>query len=62
MVELVVLQSISYMAGAIGVCVAAIYNVMNIRMIQKKNKIETAILYGNLISDKDKVKAWRNFL
>jgi hypothetical protein len=30
MVELVFLQSISYMAGAVGVCVAAVYYVMNI--------------------------------
>jgi len=39
MVELVVLQSISYMAGALGVCIAAIYYVMNLRISQKNQEI-----------------------
>ena len=38
MVELVVLQSISYMAGALGVCVAAVYYVMNLRVQQTNMK------------------------
>lgn len=39
MVELVVLQSLSYMAGAIGVCIAAIYYIVNLREINKNRKI-----------------------
>jgi hypothetical protein len=62
MVNLALLQSVSYIAGAVGVCVAAFYYVMNLRMTQKRAKIDAAILYGNLITDKEKVKAWRSFL
>ena len=40
MVELVVLQSLSYMAGALGVCVAAIYYVMSIRNAEKARRRE----------------------
>jgi len=40
MVELVVLQSLSYMAGALGVCVAAVYYVMNIRNAEKARRRE----------------------
>jgi hypothetical protein len=39
MVDLVVLQSLSYMAGALGVCVAAAYYVMNLRMNQKNQEL-----------------------
>ncbi len=39
MVELVVLQSLSYMAGALGVCIAAIYYVINLREMNKNRKI-----------------------
>jgi flagellar biogenesis protein FliO len=38
MVELVVLQLLSYMAGALGVFVAAIYYVMTLRVQQTKMK------------------------
>jgi hypothetical protein len=38
MVELVVLQSLSYMAGALGVCMAALYYVMNLRVQQTNMK------------------------
>jgi hypothetical protein len=43
MVDIVLLQSVSYMAGAIGVCVAAIYYVMNLRLNQgiMKTSLET---------------------
>jgi hypothetical protein len=62
MVDLALLQSVSYIAGALGVCVATIYYVMNLRMTQKKAKVDAAILYGNLITDKNKVLEWRHFL
>jgi hypothetical protein len=35
MVDMVLLQQVSYIAGALGVCVAAIYYVMNLRISQK---------------------------
>jgi hypothetical protein len=38
MVDLALLQSVSYMAGALGVCVAAIYYVMNLRVQQTNMK------------------------
>jgi len=43
MVDLVVLQSLSYMAGALGVCVAAIYYVTTLRMSHKnlQQQLET---------------------
>jgi hypothetical protein len=34
MVDLPLLQSVSYIAGALGVCVAAVYYVMNLRAQQ----------------------------
>ena len=61
MVDLELLQSVSYIAGALGVCVAAIYYVMNLRMVQKKMAVDTAILYGNLITAKEPVNEWRHF-
>ena len=39
MVDLALLQSISYMAGALGVCVAAIYYVLNLRISQKNQEL-----------------------
>ena len=35
MVDLALLQSISYMAGAIGVCIAAIFYILNLRISQR---------------------------
>jgi hypothetical protein len=40
MVDIVLLQSLSYVAAAIGVCVAAVYYVMNLR-VQQENMWET---------------------
>jgi len=40
MVDLALLQSFSYIAGALGVCVAAVYYVMNLR-VQQENTRET---------------------
>jgi hypothetical protein len=43
MVDLALLQSVSYIAGALGVCVAAFYYVVNLRVQQMnmKNTLET---------------------
>jgi hypothetical protein len=52
MVDLALLQTVSYIAGAIGVCVAAIYYILNLRVQQTnmKNTLETrqAQLFMNL--------------
>jgi hypothetical protein len=39
MVDLALLQSVSYIAGALGVCVAASYYVMNLRITQKNQEL-----------------------
>jgi hypothetical protein len=39
MVDLALLQSVSYIAGALGVCVAATYYVMNLRIGQKNQEL-----------------------
>jgi hypothetical protein len=62
MVDIVVLQSASYVAAAIGVCVAAIYYVMNLQMTRRKLKVDNTIFYGNLLSNKEMVLQWRDVL
>jgi hypothetical protein len=42
LVDLALLQSVSYIAGALGVCVAAVYYVMTLR-VQQKNMRETIL-------------------
>jgi hypothetical protein len=39
MADLALLQSVSYIAGALGVCVAAAYYVMNLRLSQKNQEL-----------------------
>ena len=39
MVDLALLQSVSYIAGALGVCVAAIYYVMTLRISQRNQEV-----------------------
>ena len=39
MVDLALLQSVSYIAGALGVCVAAFYYVVNLRISQKNQEL-----------------------
>ena len=39
MVDLALLQSISYIAGALGVCIAAIFYVLNLRISQRNSKL-----------------------
>ena len=62
MVDLALLQSVSYMAGALGVCVAAAYYVMNLQMARRKLKIDNTIFYGNLLANKETVLQWRHVL
>ena len=40
MVDLALLQSVSYIAGALGVCVAASYYVMNLRSTRARTIVE----------------------
>ena len=44
MVDLALLQSVSYIAGALGVCVAAVYYVMNLRITQKNQELSLKAL------------------
>ena len=44
MVDLALLQSVSYIAGAFGVCVAAAYYVMNLRISQKNQELSLKAL------------------
>jgi hypothetical protein len=39
LVDLALLQSVSYIAGALGVCVAAFYYVLNLRISQRNSKL-----------------------
>jgi hypothetical protein len=65
MVDLVVLQSVSYVAAAIGVCLAAVYYMLtlrtsqrNIRMSLESRKIElTNNILNNLLSE----DSWKGF-
>ena len=51
MVDLSLLQSVSYIAGALGVCVAAAYYVMNLRENRKNGRVTlTNNLMMNLIA------------
>jgi hypothetical protein len=43
------LQSVSYIAGALGVCVAAFYYVMTLRMSQRNQKLTLDLRKGDLI-------------
>ena len=44
MVDLALLQSVSYIAGALGVCVAAVYYVMNLKISQKNQELSLKAL------------------
>jgi len=39
MVDLALLQSVSYIAGALGVCIAAVYYVLNLRITQRNQEL-----------------------
>jgi hypothetical protein len=44
MVDLALLQSVSYIAGALGVCVAAIYYLMNLKISQRNQELSLKAL------------------
>jgi len=62
MVSIEEIQAAYYMVAATGVLVAAIFYILNLRMVQKRMKIDTAILYGNLITTKEQIRIWRHLL
>ena len=55
-------QTLTTMFGGIGVGVAAIYYMMNLRMTRRKHIIDNTILYGNLLDNKELVKQWHHVL
>jgi hypothetical protein len=62
LVDLVLLQSLSYVAAAIGVCVAAL-NYLRISIEEeKKKKIQTANNIMNVLTSKEGVKSWIELL
>ena len=53
MVDIALLQSVSYIAGALGVCVAAIYYVMNLRSTLDNRKAQLLMEYNKIYSSKE---------
>jgi hypothetical protein len=47
MVDLALLQSVSYMAGALGVCVAAFYYIMTLRASERSRRIQLVSQMSN---------------
>ena len=62
MILLVDAQTVGVVVTAASVTVAAIYYIINLRMVQKKMAVDTTILYGNLITAKEQVEEWRHFI
>ena len=53
MVDLALLQSVSYIAGALGVCIAAIYYVLNLREQTKNRKVAFTTNMLSTLSSKE---------
>jgi hypothetical protein len=62
MVDLAEIQAAYYMVAATGVLVAAVFYILNLRMVQKKMKLDATMIYGALITNKDQVPEWRHLL
>jgi hypothetical protein len=67
MVDLALLQSVSYIAGALGVCVAAIYYVMtlhtqqtNMKATLKTRESQLFMMLYNKISSEEYMRHWLN--
>ena len=65
MVDLALLQSVSYIAGALGVCVAAIFYVLNLRISQRnmRQTLETRKLQfvTSITSQLNSEEGWRRY-
>ena len=57
MVDLVVLQPVSYMAAAIGVCVAAVYYILNLRNQIQSRKAQLFMQLGEHLMDQAETKS-----
>ena len=53
MVDLALLQSVSYIAGALGVCVAAVFYVLNLRNAIDNRKAQLLMEYNKIMSSKE---------
>jgi hypothetical protein len=58
MVDLVMLQSVSYVAAAIGVCIAAIYYVMNINEQNKNRRVTLTNTLMQYFISEEGAKLW----
>jgi hypothetical protein len=58
MVDLVVLQSVSYIAAATGVCIAALYYAMNLREANKNRKIAYTNTVMQYFLSEESVTRW----
>jgi hypothetical protein len=56
LVDLALLQSVSYIAGALGVCVAAVYYVMNLRISQRNQELTLQALEQSATSQELSLK------
>jgi hypothetical protein len=53
MVDLALLQSVSYIAGALGVCVATVFYVLNLRNSIDNRKAQLIMEYNKLHTSKE---------
>ncbi|MGD0805847.1 MAG: hypothetical protein ABSA11_17430, partial [Candidatus Bathyarchaeia archaeon] len=58
MVDLALLQSVSYIAGALGVCVAAIYYMLNLREVRQNRRISFTSNLLQTIASKEGIRSW----
>jgi hypothetical protein len=58
MVDLSLLQSVSYIAGAFGVCMAAFYYVYNMRAAERNKKIQLSISIADKLGSKEFQRDW----
>jgi hypothetical protein len=62
MVDLALLQSVSYIAGALGVCVAAFYYLMTLRETNKKRRVDFAINLNNFMNAEEAMLRFRELM
>jgi hypothetical protein len=53
LVDLALLQSVSYIAGALGVCIAAFYYVLNLRNTRKTQELQVFMQVFDRFNNKD---------
>jgi hypothetical protein len=60
LVDLAMLQGISYVAAAIGVCIAAIYYVPNLRTVQRNMRITLSTNLMQSMLSEESMRRWGN--